>query len=305
MFKRLAYAHSVLWRGDTLYRRAWYVAPQIIAIVLATWLLVPRTGIVSPLPSPPSSNSTSPWAPTESDQDVGSAVDALRYQAQTNSDALARLRTLADAGNPYAQFGMAVLSDPASGRYSTIASNVGIAESYYRAASRQGNLQALANLGTMIAFGRGQIAPDPKNGIPILLQAANANNAAAQYSLGLLARQGIGVPKDEAAAQQWFRRAADNGLPSAQTQVGLAYMLGTPPTKPDPVTGVKWLEAAARDPGQSEAARDLGVAYLKGDGVGKDMAMANQWFTKAAGEGNAAAQQYLADQKQAAQQAMP
>ena len=305
MFKRLAYAHSVLWRGDALYRRAWYTAPQIIAIVLATWLLVPRTDTVSPLPSPPSANSTSPWAPIESDEDVGNAVDALRYQAQTNADALTRLRTLADAGNPYAQFDMAFLSDPANGRYSTIASNVGVAESYYGAASKQGNLQATAYLGSMIAFGRGQIAPDPKTGMPILLQAANANNAAAQFSLGLLARQGLGAPKDEAAAQQWFRRAADNGLAAAQTQVGVAYMLGTPPTKRDLVTGLKWLEAAARDPGQSEAARDVGVAYLNGDGVAKDMALANQWFTKAAGEGNATAQQYLNDQKQAAQQAKP
>ena len=82
-------------------------------------------------------------------------------------------------------------------------------------------------------------------------------------------------------------------------------MLGTPPTKRDLVTGLKWLEAAARDPGQSEAARDVGVAYLNGDGVAKDMALANQWFTKAAGEGNATAQQYLNDQKQAAQQAKP
>jgi TPR repeat protein len=54
---------------------------------------------------------------------------------------------------------------------------------------------------------------------------------------------GLGVPRDLAQVTAWFPEAAEQGDPTAQV--------------------------------------DLGLAYEKGDGVRKDKAEAEKWFTKA------------------------
>ena len=40
---------------------------------------------------------------------------------------------------------------------------------------------------------------------------ASQGNAAAQYNLGLMYRNGEGVPKDDAEAVKWYHLAADQG----------------------------------------------------------------------------------------------
>ena len=47
----------------------------------------------------------------------------------------------------------------------------------------------------------------------------------AQYNLGYLYAYGKGVPKDEAAAIDWYTRAANQGLASAQYSLGWTYMV--------------------------------------------------------------------------------
>jgi hypothetical protein len=52
-----------------------------------------------------------------------------------------------------------------------------------------------------------------------LIRRADSGDASAQYQLGVMYDNGIGVPKNEAEAMRWWRRAADQGNKDAQSHV--------------------------------------------------------------------------------------
>lgn len=52
---------------------------------------------------------------------------------------------------------------------------------------------------------------------------AAQGNAEAQYRLANLYRDGQGVPRDETAAADWYRRAAEGGVWDAAFQLGMLY----------------------------------------------------------------------------------
>jgi TPR repeat protein len=54
----------------------------------------------------------------------------------------------------------------------------------------------------------------------MLAKAAEANSAEAQYQLGLMTADGIGGPKDDAAARALFEKAAAQNHPAAMERLG-------------------------------------------------------------------------------------
>ena len=82
--------------------------------------------------------------------------------------------------------------------------------------------------------------------VPALTAMAEAGSAEAQYNLGVMYDNGLGVAQDYAAAVSWYRKAADQGNAPAQS--------------------------------------NLGVMYYNGRGVPKDLAAAAEWFRKAANQ---------------------
>ena len=50
--------------------------------------------------------------------------------------------------------------------------------------------------------------------------------ASAQFNLGMMYARGQGVPQDYQAALKWYRRAAEQGNASAQNNLGLMYERG-------------------------------------------------------------------------------
>ena len=50
--------------------------------------------------------------------------------------------------------------------------------------------------------------------------------ASAQFNLGMMYARGQGVPQDYQAALKWYRRAAEQGHASAQNNLGLMYERG-------------------------------------------------------------------------------
>lgn len=56
--------------------------------------------------------------------------------------------------------------------------------------------------------------------------AAEQGNPNAQYNLGLLYVNGLGVSQDYAEALKWFKLSADNGDASAQFNLGVLYENG-------------------------------------------------------------------------------
>jgi len=69
-----------------------------------------------------------------------------------------------------------------------------------------------------------------RNHVADIAREANHGKADAQFILGRMYQQGIGVAKDGAKAVEWYRKAADQGQAAAMSSLGLAYAdgLGVP-----------------------------------------------------------------------------
>ena len=98
-----------------------------------------------------------------------------------------------------------------------------------------------------------------------LIQLANQGNASAQVNLGVMYRNGQGVPQDDVQAVKWTRLAADQGNASAQVNLGLMYRNGQGVPQDD-AQAVKWYRLAA-DQGYKPAQLALGLMYENGRGV--------------------------------------
>lgn len=99
-----------------------------------------------------------------------------------------------------------------------------------------------------------------------LLESALQGDAEAQFELGKNYETGrIGLPKDFAQAEHWYRVAAEQGDPYAEASLGLLFHFGKG-VRRDPVQALMWYEiAVARI---SPADRDS-VVELRDDILGK------------------------------------
>jgi len=83
---------------------------------------------------------------------------------------------------------------------------------------------------------------------------AREGYAVAQFNLGQLYRQGIGIAVDLAIARYWFAEAAAQGHPHAQHNLGVMYERGHG-TSVDLVEAKAWYRrAAAQDVGDARSA---------------------------------------------------
>ena len=104
----------------------------------------------------------------------------------------------------------------------------------------------------------------------------------------------------------WFRKAADQGVPEAQANLGLAYAIGLGVPK-NPQEAVRYASKAAQrgisqgqeslrglaEEGYAPAQNELGMTYEKGWGSLKIDAEAVTWYRRAAEQKFAAAQYNL------------
>ncbi|MBM4205760.1 MAG: sel1 repeat family protein [Gammaproteobacteria bacterium] len=112
---------------------------------------------------------------------------------------------------------------------------------------------------------------------------AEQGNVDAQFNLGWMYRIGQGVPKNDAEAVAWYRRAAEQGDASAQYNLGVTYQRGEGIPKND-AEAVAWYRRAAEQ-GDAKAQHNLGVMYDEGEGVPKNDVDAYFWFNLAAAQG--------------------
>ena len=116
---------------------------------------------------------------------------------------------------------------------------------------------------------------------------ADAGDAAAQHSLGVLYEKGEGVPADAATAAAWYHKAAAQGYASAQYNLALMYRDGRGVAR-DAAQAQHWYEQAAAQ-GHAKAQYRLGeIAYGE-----KHYDTARDWFEKSAAQGYAKAQYHL------------
>ena len=89
-------------------------------------------------------------------------------------------------------------------------------------------------------------------------QKADKGDPIAQFKLGIMYANGVGISKDNAEAVIWFRRAADNGNADAQYTLALRYDNGTG-VEQDGSQAFDWYQKAAAQ-GQQDARNRLDEA---------------------------------------------
>ncbi len=101
--------------------------------------------------------------------------------------------------------------------------------------------------------------------IAAIANAAERGNQGAQLLLGLIYREGRGVPRDAAKALYWLEQAARERQPYAAYALGQMYAAGEG-TARDTAKAIDWWRVAA-DEGFAPAQLELGRAYLDGRGT--------------------------------------
>ena len=120
---------------------------------------------------------------------------------------------------------------------------------------------------------------------------AESGDVEAQFGLGVMYNDGLGVEQDYVEANYWFLRAAEQGHAPSQFNLGNAYKNGTGMAAA-PVMAVHWWrKAAEQDFGPAQF--NLGSALLEGSGIQRDRAAALSWYRRAAANGHPQAQAYL------------
>jgi len=112
------------------------------------------------------------------------------------------------------------------------------------------------------------------------LKAAEQGNRGAQYLLGVMYYDGMGVDKDYKEAIRWYKFAAQQGSAAAQSNLGYIYYKGQGVAQ-DYKAAVRWFRLAAQQ-GDANAQNNLGVMYVEGHGVIQDNIKAHTWFNIAA-----------------------
>ncbi len=109
---------------------------------------------------------------------------------------------------------------------------------------------------------------------------AEAGNVRAQFMMGTIFEQGLGVDKDLRAAARWYRMAADGGNASAQYNLGVFYQFGKGVEKDSAIAAGLLRQAAEQ--GHGRAQNNLSTFYFTGVGVPRDSVEAWKWLTLSA-----------------------
>lgn len=148
----------------------------------------------------------------------------------------------------------------------------------FRALAMKGDPLAQYALGLMYTEGVG-VSKDPDSAVGWYDKAARQGLAQAQYNLAVAHHMGVGTPRNFARAAHWYRMAAEQDDARSQNNLGYLYEKGWGVPQDD-VLAAKWYERAA-ELGNTNAQVNLANSYRRGRGVPKDHEQAMVWFRKA------------------------
>jgi cell division septation protein DedD len=119
---------------------------------------------------------------------------------------------------------------------------------------------------------------------------AASNEPRALFNLGQMYRLGVGVEKDLAKAEEYYRRAADQGHVGAQANLGSMLFERKPPQGAE---AVKYWRRAAQG-GDAKSQYLAGIQYFNGEFVARDYVEAYAWLSLASKAGVREATEALA-----------
>ena len=151
------------------------------------------------------------------------------YRSGDYETAYRLIKPLAEGGLPEAQLNLGLLYEKGQG----VPQDYAEALKWNLKAAEQGNAKALK----------------------WYRKAAEQGNAEAQFHLGLMYDERLGVPQDYAEAVKWYREAAEQGFVEAQTNLGIMYFTGQGIPR-DYVLAHMWFDiAASRNPASEKSKR--------------------------------------------------
>ena len=148
--------------------------------------------------------------------------------------------------------------------------------------AEQGDAFAQYNVGVMYANGLG-VTPDARKAAHWYREAAAQGDPDAQVNYGRVLEEGVGVELDYEEAMKWYLRSAQQGNAMAQHNIGSMYFNGHGVTKDDR-KAFDWYTKAAEQ-GLPIAQNAVGAMYVNGIGVSEDANKGLEWILKAANQG--------------------
>jgi len=240
------------------------------------------------------------------------ALDTPVAGAPDPAAAAALYQRAAEAGHVEAAVSLGVLYQEGIG----VAQDYAAARALYERAGATGHPRALNNLGLLYVRGDG-VPQDYAAAADLFEQAAQSGLAEAVRNLGVLYENGFGVAQDDARAAALYRQAA--GLVRPDSAAALSYGFDPRLSRPaaddpgwradtlraaragDPLAqylagGLALREGGARDAatwfaraarkGLRGAMTNLGLMYVKGEGVPQDYLLGYMWLSLAVSAGD-------------------
>ena len=140
-------------------------------------------------------------------------------------------------------------------------------------------------------IGRKPVQQDLPRALKLFVDAANKGHAGAQYEAARAYADGTGTAKSCKDAIPWAQKAARAGSIEAAVLAGDLLRADCNGSR-NLAESAKWYRIAA-DKEVPAAQFALGVLYLNGEGVAKDVGQARKWLSAAADKGNPSARFYL------------
>ncbi len=141
--------------------------------------------------------------------------------------------------------------------------------------SQLGNSQAQYILGSMYLDGIG-VKKDYKKAYKLFLQSADQNNSFGEYGLGYLYKHGLGVKKDLSKTLYWWQKSAQLDNKDALYGLGFLYSMGQGVELNYQKSFEYWQKAAYL--GSNYAQYRLGLLYFDGLGTQKNYIDAYAWI---------------------------
>ena len=127
---------------------------------------------------------------------------------------------------------------------------------------------------------------DHASAVEPMTRAADLGYAPARVTLGEMHSNGWGFEPNMNEAARWWRAAADQGNPTAQTYMGHLYRGLIPNVVPmDYAEALRWFGLAA-DQGMAPAMLSIASMYEQGQGVPADREAAREWYLRAGDSGD-------------------
>ena len=177
----------------------------------------------------------------------------------------------AQLGDPEAMFAYGVMLAEGRG----IDKDRREAARYFEAAAA--HKHALANYNLALLFLKGDGKPEnPYRAFMHMRYAAESGVTAAQYDLGTMYATGTGTNPNAFEAAKWIGKAAAAGHAEAQVDYALILFRGHGVDPPDPKRGAEFFRRAAEN-GVATAQNRLARCYAHGAGVEKNLVEAAKW----------------------------